>query len=553
MKPTTASLQEILDLHGLWLIGDPEGRKADLKGASLQKLHLPGVSLAQADLKGANFHESILSEANFAKADLRRARFIRANLKWADLEEANLEEADLREANLEGASLRFAILKKAQLAMANLEGADLIGAILENANLREASLYVAKLTDANLEKAYLGGADLKKAYLYQTNLAGANLRAARLVEAFLYLANLAGADLEEANLIRGKLIGANLQGANLIHAKLKGANLEGANLKAANLEGADLEGALLTHANLEGANLDGANLAGADLTGSTMDVVERPTPIAYGHKRKGVKALAKVTQPMKVAAFKQAFPEGFEAVKHDIGGGTLHPEAARKLIDSYGLMWTVSTGTYRSVVQRLSPKPNEVLQLNIRLELVTDEPGILATIEKIRQVSYRSGHPVLRFGPFTVGWIRFSQFPDLGVLLIEEVQSDLPIVRKGISDEQFQQQLVEKGLTNESIALALDVLEPFTERFYADALSLVFDIAEQAGLAVEMLSYAQKAEFRSPRSVYEQLPKSMGMRKVKQATSPVFGEVWTLVPNGTRRNPTRRGIDLPNAFEWRQQ
>ena len=68
MKITEAELKIVLKKHALWLRNDPNGIRADLRGADL----------CGADLRGAN-------------------------LDWANLSRANLYEADLRGANLSGA------------------------------------------------------------------------------------------------------------------------------------------------------------------------------------------------------------------------------------------------------------------------------------------------------------------------------------------------------------------------------------------------------------------------------------------------------------------
>jgi hypothetical protein len=97
-------LNEVLNLHKLWLQNKPEGERADLH---------------DADLHGANLHGADLHEAN---------------LRWANLRWANLYEANLRGANLYGANLRSA----------DLHGADLHGADLHDADLHGANLYGAK-------------------------------------------------------------------------------------------------------------------------------------------------------------------------------------------------------------------------------------------------------------------------------------------------------------------------------------------------------------------------------------------------------------------------
>ena len=150
---TSEMLNDILEKHNMYLRHDPNGEKANLRGANF----------IRADLRGAN-----LCKANLCKADLF----------WADLRGANLCEADLFGADLRGADFYGA----------DLRGADLRGANLSGADLGEANLYGAKLSGANLR-----GADLRGANFCIADLRGANLREADLRGANLYGANLIGA------------------------------------------------------------------------------------------------------------------------------------------------------------------------------------------------------------------------------------------------------------------------------------------------------------------------------------------------------------------------
>ena len=133
-------INSILNKHKMWLLNDPEGERANLRGA---------------DLIGANLMLAYLMEANLMEANL-----IRANLSEADIREANLYKADLMEADLREAFLYKATLYKANLYKADLRGADLRGADLIGANLRGANLIGANLRGANLRGADLGGAKL---------------------------------------------------------------------------------------------------------------------------------------------------------------------------------------------------------------------------------------------------------------------------------------------------------------------------------------------------------------------------------------------------------
>ena len=110
---TKKELDSILNEHKMWLRNDPEGERADLRGADLVI-----ADLVRADLRGADLREANLYGANLRGADLT----------GADLRGADLTGAYFREANLYGADLRGADLRGANLYGADLRGADLTGA-----------------------------------------------------------------------------------------------------------------------------------------------------------------------------------------------------------------------------------------------------------------------------------------------------------------------------------------------------------------------------------------------------------------------------------------
>ena len=83
MNVTEAELKIVLEKHALWLRNDPNGIRANLRGANLRGANLYGADLYGADLSGANL----------SGADLRRANLCGANLCGADLCGANLRRA----------------------------------------------------------------------------------------------------------------------------------------------------------------------------------------------------------------------------------------------------------------------------------------------------------------------------------------------------------------------------------------------------------------------------------------------------------------------------
>ena len=108
MKITEAELKIVLEKHALWLRSDPNGIRANLRGANLYGANLYGANLREADLYGANLYGADLREADLREANLYGAELCGANLRGANLYGADLCGANLRGANLYGTELREA-------------------------------------------------------------------------------------------------------------------------------------------------------------------------------------------------------------------------------------------------------------------------------------------------------------------------------------------------------------------------------------------------------------------------------------------------------------
>jgi len=438
--------------------------------------------------------------------------------------------SDLERALAGDKNLRNAILAGANLEGASLQGANLGGAILAGANLEGASL----------RRAILGGAILAGANLEGANLEGANLAGANLLDANLYGAYLAGASLQGANLRRAILRGANLEGANLVRAYLEGAYLEGAYLEGANLEGAylegaNLEGAYLEGANLEGASLQGANLGGAILAGANLEgtILEKP-PVtrpsrSFGRQTGAVLKMGKPDAPTRAAEFKRRYPAEFERLKTDTQGRDFSDTVRSQVRQKYEtpFVWLVTEGTYESSAQKLCPEPNLVYKFNLDLTDPTFTQRQRAFLQRLAETSRRSGHPHEKGVLFTVGWVRLCVNDAQQTWLIEEVQSDVGVVRSKLKDGSAP-----PGM--EAYADVIGEIRPYIDRFYEDALGIVFIEAEKKGYAVEMLTYESKWAFKSPRNVYTDLPRSMGMQRQKGSkvlTTEAVVETWYYRPN----------------------
>jgi hypothetical protein len=132
-------LNKILELHQLYLAGDPSGQRADLEEATLVEVNLVKANLSWADLAGAD-----LTGANLSEADLKGTV-----LTGTDLWNVNFTKANLTKANLAGADLRMS-----NLTGANLTGADLSDTDLDGAKLPKGCKYYNTLPRHNIAVIY---------------------------------------------------------------------------------------------------------------------------------------------------------------------------------------------------------------------------------------------------------------------------------------------------------------------------------------------------------------------------------------------------------------
>jgi len=546
-------LDEIVGLHKSWLTKKQGGEAADffkqdlrgldLHGANLRfadfrHANLAGVDLGEASLEEASFDDANLMGADFSKADLKGASLRKAFLTDAVFEEANLSQADLTEVRSTGANFELA-----NLIDATCRGAFLKNAVFAGADLQEADLSDVTARGANFSEAILADATFDGAIVENAAFLLAEAQGSSWDKASAFGANFARADLQGAWMAQMDLSGTNFDGAILVEANLTESYLKWASAKGANFVAANLENLELVETDVEGADFTGANLVGVDrdaLVGAIGYGVEEQIKkrTSYGRAGRAIRKARELDLPTKAATLKKLFPVRYQTIKDDLKGRPVTAEVLHQLVDKYGLRWIVLEKTYESDAQRISPMPNEVILLALEVDTITKDETQKKHLDAIRRLSQQSGHPTSYSASlFPVGWVRFSRFPEAGVLLVEEVQSDAAIVRKGITDEEFRWRMEEQGIKPKDLEKTLDLIRPFIERFYMDALDLVFELAHKEGLEVEMLTYETKKKWHSPQSVYSKLPKLMGMRKRKTVRSPVdeVSEVWHVVPNPRRR------------------
>ena len=421
-------------------------------------------------------------------------------------------------------------------------GESLSGADLRKADLSGADLFEADLTGAYLREANLRGADLSKADLSRANLSEADLTSAKLNGAKLRWATLAGAVLRYADLRGANLRKANLYGANLYGADLRDATLSGARLTGANLSGADLTGAYLREADLQDVTWGEYTAWPAGFEPPLARVVSREAR-SLGRRAAPLLKFRKPETPRSAREFKKVYPSEFESLKALTGGRdfseALVQEVRGKVQTPFE--WHVTEQKYESAAQRLCSDANDVLLLNIKID-DRYSPEQQKALNALRDVSKRSGHPVESKPFYTIGWVRYCVDDAQGSWLVEEVQSDVTGVRKGLKDPSFRRQLEDKGLSPEEVDDAVVLLMPYAERFYEDALGLIFELAAEKGYSIEMLDYADKRHMGSPRNVYTDLPKSMGMKLSSGSkVLPGLATSWKITPNRKRtsRKPKR--------------
>ena len=483
---------------------------------------------------GETGHPALLAGANLAGAELAEMFLYLADLRGANLRGANLRGADLSGADLSGADLDYAILASSRMAGTNIRDASLIGASLSD--IRADGLVGTPRSlpdDWKIIDGFLvgPGANLKGRKLGTLDLRGAVLRGARLDGTDFRDADLTGVDLRRADLLF----------ADLRDAILTGANLDGANVAGAEMAGVDLRGVSLV--GIRG--IDELGSEPADVPDGLKPEATATAIRAYGKRSAAMLRLRRPETPRAARDFKRMYPAEFEALKPVTQGRDFTPEVVERLRSAYEspVKWLITRGKYNNRMQRFCADSNDVLKFNIRItgdEYTWAQRDIL---NRLRETSKRSGHPVERKPFFTIGWVRYCVDDNAKTWLVEEVQSDIQGVRKGLKDPAARRQLEEGGLSPEDVDKAVALVHPYSEHFYEDALGVVFDLAQQKGYSVEMLEYEDKRSMDSPRSVYTDLPKSMGMRlSPGSAVSKTFLRTWKITPNKrkTSRNPVRR-------------
>ena len=297
-----AELDEIIDAHRRFELGESGGVSATLRYAQVQDRDFSGRMLRHADLTGADLTRGLMVEADFEGAclrmasmrdvDARRGRFVGADmrgvsLRRADLTGAILDEADLSQALLSlspegGYNLTPGGSKAAEAGQISFE-VDFTGCTMRRAQLAGVKLHHANFSDALMDHVNLRGADLTGAKLDGAVLTGADLAGARIDDNALARCVMSPtpAAVQRAQELLQRLEAAELwvssEGAKgapaaLNHEDLRplGAAFEKRHLAALFAMGACAIGVSFGGAQLQCARFDGADLRDADFTGADL-------------------------------------------------------------------------------------------------------------------------------------------------------------------------------------------------------------------------------------------------------------------------------------------
>lgn len=448
--------------------------------------------------------------------------FVRAKSGIKSLSGADLSELDMRGIDLSGADLRDSLIWGSLLSGADLSGADLSGSNASGADLSDADLSNANMREADFSECEMPGADLSGASADGADLFGANLKRSSMRGASFVGATLSFADLSESD-----LSGANLEKSNLSRSSVNGAKFVDANLTRANLSYADAKSSDITGADIQGVITTGADFS--DAVASKSKLVFRGR--TYGSMTDAVLALQAVGA-QSASSFKRRHPRQFDKIKHMARGSVIDDATIHSVASgSLGPKWYGTSRSYRSSDQRLCQSANEVLMLNLDKSDAGLSEEQSAALSRLQNSSHFGGHPREQSkGLFTVGWVRLCAGSNS--LLVEEVQSDVSKLQQKSKVASFMKDLREDVGDTDLLFSAVRAIQPWVDRFYEDALGVVFRLARRRGAkSVEMLTHKSKEEVArgTPRSIYEDLPKSMGMTR-RAASSVLEGHpAWEYV------------------------
>ncbi|SHK68669.1 Uncharacterized protein YjbI, contains pentapeptide repeats [Desulfatibacillum alkenivorans DSM 16219] len=209
--PTIEEIDEIIELHHLWLSGEikpdwtRKGKQANfsnmdlsgvnfqgcnLKGAVFKYSYIDGTDFSGCNLQGASFELSVIKRCsfkgavligcNFTKADIEESSFFKAELSGASFQDATLEGIDMSHCRMDNVTFFSSNIFRISWDNSNMHRADFRKAWIETFNAKN-----SMMEDAVFEEANLCGGSVARSYLYESVFRKATIRSVSFKKADL--------------------------------------------------------------------------------------------------------------------------------------------------------------------------------------------------------------------------------------------------------------------------------------------------------------------------------------------------------------------------------
>ena len=433
------------------------------------------------------------------------------------------------------------------------------------------------MSDVNLSESEFGYCNFDSTEFSRVNFSDCSF----------YRCEMQNAIFDDCDLTQASFEGSDLTGASFISCVLDSVDFKGANLQSVEFRNCTFSGFVdffncdlidTFFSDLDYAKENSRNLVIPNVSGEQ----------AFGAMTGPLLKLNKVKLPMRAAEFKRLYPVAFDKLKGDTKGRDFTESLKKALFDKYvtPFIWTVVKTKYNSHIQRHAITPDELLIIAINPSDYAEEIGVSLRQKHIEMLEalnktlseQNDKHPKTNPPLLMFGWVRYHQDDQNKILMIEEIQSDLGIVRdSGEPDElgqieppeatqtekdenapvrivlgrrplstrkQFNAQLDYVDASESDQKFLTDFLKPAAERFYKDAIGIVLQYASAMGYTVEMISYADKVKHKAPSRVYSEIPREMGLtaKRYTEADMSVFVDppqqrVSYYTPNPRKGNP----------------
>lgn len=380
-------------------------------------------------------------------------------------------------------------------------------------------------------------------------------------------------DMQDSTFENCDFFGAVFENSNLSRAAFISCNFDTTDFKKANLQSAEFRDCTFSGGRSDFFNSDLIETFFSDLEQAQENSYNLVIPEVFGEHSFGTMTgpllkLNKVKLPMRAADFKRLYPVAFDKLKGDTGGRDFTQSLKDALFAKYEtpFLWTVVKTEYNSTIQRHAITPDKLLIISIDPSEYAESIGVSLRPKHIELLEalnkslneQNDKHPKTNPPLLMFGWVRYHQDDQNKILMIEEIQSDLGIVRNSgepadlnqivqpetlqvekdenaptrivlgrrplSTRKMFNAQLEYVDASESDQKFLSDFLKPAAERFYTDAIGIVLQYASALGYTVEMISYADKIKHKAPSRVYSEIPREMGLtaKRYTEADMSVF-------------------------------